>query len=188
MSTIVDGLEERIAHELRARREAQGLSMGALAERSGVSKAMIAKVEAGLSNPTATLLGRLCAGLGITLSALMASAEQGRLTLVPAGRQPTWTDPDTGMVRRLVLPRAGSSAVEVAHVLLPAHATVDYPVPPARPVRQHLVLDAGRLRFTYGDETVELRPGDALYAEIDGPTRFDTAGRPARYLLVQESA
>jgi basic membrane lipoprotein Med (substrate-binding protein (PBP1-ABC) superfamily) len=65
-----------MAAELRRRREELGLSLGGLSELSGVSKAMIGKIEAGGTSPTAGLLGRLCAGLGITLSALMAAAEE----------------------------------------------------------------------------------------------------------------
>ncbi|MGZ4401110.1 MAG: helix-turn-helix domain-containing protein [Gaiellaceae bacterium] len=62
-----------MAERLRARRLELGLSLAELARSSGVSKAMIAKVEATASSPTAGVLGRLCNGLGITMSALMAA-------------------------------------------------------------------------------------------------------------------
>ncbi|MEK9970656.1 MAG: helix-turn-helix transcriptional regulator, partial [Ferrovibrio sp.] len=58
---------------MKARREEQGLSLADLAERSGVSKAMISRIERREASPTAALLGRLCAGLDITLSGLMAA-------------------------------------------------------------------------------------------------------------------
>ena len=48
-----------LAAAVHAAREAQGLSTSALAERSGVSRAMIAKIERAEAQPTAALLGRL---------------------------------------------------------------------------------------------------------------------------------
>ncbi|MFS2051678.1 helix-turn-helix domain-containing protein, partial [Variovorax sp. CT11-76] len=58
-------IDALIAHRLLALRQTQGLSLSELAERSGVSKAMISKVERAQSSPTAVLLGRLAAGLGV---------------------------------------------------------------------------------------------------------------------------
>src|SRR5262249_24544852 len=73
---IVAGMSDRLAtsiaetvHDARA---ARGLTVSALAERSGVSRAMIAKIERGDAQPTAVLLGRLSAALGMTLSELVA--------------------------------------------------------------------------------------------------------------------
>ena len=60
--------DRKLGARLRLLREHQGLSLGALADRSGVSKAMIARVEKAQSSATAALLGRLCAGLGVRLS------------------------------------------------------------------------------------------------------------------------
>jgi len=60
-----------IATRLLALRQSQGLSLADLAERSGVSKAMISKVERAQSSPTAVLLGKLAAGLGVPLAQLL---------------------------------------------------------------------------------------------------------------------
>ena len=60
----------RLGRRLKATRLMRGLTLEQLAERSGVSRAMISRVERGESSPTAALLDRLCAGLGIVLSAL----------------------------------------------------------------------------------------------------------------------
>ncbi len=89
-------LTASIAETVRAAREAHGLSAAALADRSGVSRAMIAKVERAEAQPTAALLGRLSAALGLTLSELVARAEQSDRRLARADEQPVWTDPETG--------------------------------------------------------------------------------------------
>ena len=188
MPTPTD-IEGRIASNLKARRESLGLSLGQLATRSGVSKAMIAKVEAGLSSPTAGLLGKLCAGLGVTLSSLMNSVEAAGVAYFPADTQPSWRDPETGLVRTLVAAVSGRSDVEVARLKLPAGTIVEYALVPERPIRQHIYMLAGVVTFTIGGESNALSAGDCLFAVIDRPTRFEVpAGGPAEYLVIQGPA
>ena len=68
-------LSASLAATVQSARVAQDLSVNALAERSGVSRAMIGKIERGEAQPTAVLLGRLSGALGMTLSELVARAE-----------------------------------------------------------------------------------------------------------------
>src|SRR5262245_36689875 len=107
-------MERRIAEGIRKQREQLGISASDLAERSGVSRAMVSKIERLEVSPTAALLGRLCNGLGITLSSLIANAET---TVGPpiarAGEQPVWRDPDTGLIRTMVSPVNTGSKVEI---------------------------------------------------------------------------
>ena len=55
MSTIMDDTTPALAARLRLERDARGWSLGDLAQRSGVSKAMISKIERGEASPTAAL-------------------------------------------------------------------------------------------------------------------------------------
>src|SRR6202043_590120 len=78
MSTIVDDLDSRLGARLKIERERRGWSLTDLAQRSGVSRAMINKVERGEASPTASLLGRLSGAFGVTLSTLLARIETNR--------------------------------------------------------------------------------------------------------------
>jgi transcriptional regulator with XRE-family HTH domain len=94
-------VDERLAETVRAERERRGWTLAVLAERSGVSKAMISKVERGAASPTAALLGRLSGALGMTLSELLSAAEgdpdgTDTRSVTRRAEQPTWRDPDTG--------------------------------------------------------------------------------------------
>jgi transcriptional regulator with XRE-family HTH domain len=189
MTIVSDGLDLRMAARLRARRVELGLSLGDLAERSGVSKAMIAKVEAATSSPTAGVLGRLCAGLGITMSALMAAVEVEDATQLAAVDQPRWRDRATGLERVAVSPRTSFSAVEVARLRLRVGAVDDYTTPPSVAYAQHIVGIAGRVRFTLGQSSFDIGPGDCIAARIDRPTRFEVLGSDAaEYLVIVERA
>lgn len=155
-----------LAETVRLARSERGLSVAALADRSGVSRAMITKIERSEAQPTAVLLGRLSAALGLTLSQLVARAEGDAERLRPRDLQPTWADPETGYVRRAVT--APGEPVEVVEVSMPGGASVTYDA--AAYFRHHVLwVLAGRLEVTEGAHQHRLSTGDCL-----------TLGPPAR--------
>jgi transcriptional regulator with XRE-family HTH domain len=93
VSIIVDDPTPRIAARIREEREARDWSLADLAERSGVSRAMISKIERSEASPTAALLGRLSGAFGLTLSSLLARAELHSGRVLRANEQPQWKDP-----------------------------------------------------------------------------------------------
>ncbi|HKX43788.1 MAG TPA: helix-turn-helix transcriptional regulator, partial [Burkholderiaceae bacterium] len=64
-------LSAHIARRLKEERRQRGWSLDELAARSGVSRAMISKIERKVSTPTAVLLARLGDAMGVSLSSLM---------------------------------------------------------------------------------------------------------------------
>src|SRR6266511_6247314 len=124
--TMSAPLSASLAATLYAARLARELTASALAERSGVSRAMIGKIERGEAQPTAVLLGRLSGALGMTLSELVARAENTGDLLRRAADQPVWKDPATGYQRRAVSP-VTDGPLELVEVDLPAGASVSYP-------------------------------------------------------------
>ena len=179
-------LDDRIATRLLAERAGRGWSLEQLAERSGVSRAMISKVERGESSPTATVLGRLSAAFGLTLSQLLARAEQGRARLLNReGEQERWRDPDTGFERRALTPPGAASPLELVWGELPPKARVDYPASAFTFIEdQQIVVIAGRLTFTQGTQAYQLRAGDCLRLGPPADCRFENpGGAPCRYLV-----
>jgi transcriptional regulator with XRE-family HTH domain len=99
-----------LAARIKAERETRGWNVAELAERSGVSRAMIAKVEAGKSSPTAMLLGKFSGAFGITISTLLARAEDAiQARVLRYDQRLVWRDPQSGYVRRQVFPIPGST-------------------------------------------------------------------------------
>ena len=180
---MADSLTSSLAEAVHAARVSRGLSANALAERSGVSRAMIAKIERAEAQPTAALLGRLSGALGITLSELVARAEGDDRRLRRAADAPTWTDPATGYRRRAVSPPAGWP-LELVEVMLPAGAEVSYPADSYAFIHQQIWLIEGRLRFHEGDTVHDLEPGDCLQLGPPQPCTFSNpTGDPCRYLV-----
>jgi transcriptional regulator with XRE-family HTH domain len=183
---IDDDLDSRIASRLLAERTSRGWSLELLAERSGVSRAMISKVERGESSPTAAVLGRLSAAFGLTLSQLLARAEQGAARLLNReAEQERWRDPDTGFERRALTPPGSTAPLELVWGELPPKARVEYPASAFTFIEdQQIVVIAGRLAFTQGAQTHELRTGDCLRLGLPADCRFENpGGTPCRYLV-----
>jgi transcriptional regulator with XRE-family HTH domain len=187
MYTIVDDLDTRLGACIRIERQRRHWSLTDLAQRSGVSRTMINKVERGEASPTAALLGRLSGALGLTLSTLLARIEAihtGRLSR--AKDQLRWTDPATGYVRRQIAPAPGSDLpLDVVHVELPGGATVSFPAAAYAFVRQLVWVLDGCLTFIEGEATHRLGAGDCLElgAPADCTFRNDQSG-PCLYVVM----
>jgi transcriptional regulator with XRE-family HTH domain len=64
---------------LRAIREAKGLSIRELEERTGIDRAYISRVENGLQRPSLDFLGRVSKALGLSeLTSAVATVERFR--------------------------------------------------------------------------------------------------------------
>ena len=164
MSIIVDTLDARIGARVKIERENRGWSLTDLAQRSGVSRAMINKVERGEASPTASLLGRLAGAFGLTLSMLLARTETDHIgRLIRAKEQSRWTDPETGYIRRQIAPAPGSDIpLDVVQVELPAGASVTFPARNYVSVRQLIWMSDGCLTFIEGEVEHTLSAGDCL--------------------------
>src|SRR5271170_947250 len=76
-----------IGARVKALREAAGLSLRDLSERSGVSAPMLSQVERGETSPTLTVAARIASGLELRLSQLLRLDEDGTVTVVRAGQR-----------------------------------------------------------------------------------------------------
>ena len=186
MSNIEDTLDIRLGARIRREREIRGWSLGDLAERSGVSRSMINKIERADSSPTASLLGRLSGAFGLTLSTLLARSEvfpSGRVHR--AGDQTQWRDPETGYLRRQICPVPGSDLpLDIVQVVLPPGASVSFPSAAYTFIRQIIWVLAGRLAFVEGDQAHDLGPGDCLELGAPADCAFRNAtGKSCTYVV-----
>src|ERR1700754_434382 len=161
MDTLIDESSARIARRLRLERDSRGWSLADLAERSGVSKATISKIERAEVSPTAVILVRLAGAFDLTLAGLMLRAEGEGERLSRAAEQPVWRDPETGYVRRQVFSRP-DHPVELVRVELPARQQVTLPAASYAHIRQLVWVRSGSLVITEMGERHMLGAGDCL--------------------------
>jgi transcriptional regulator with XRE-family HTH domain len=180
---MATALSSSISATVREARLARGLTVSALAEASGVSRAMIAKVEHDEAQPTAALLGRLSGALGMSLSELVARAEGDGGRLARAADQRVWTDPGTGYRRRALSPTPGGP-IELVEVELPAGASVAYPADAFTFLHHQIWVLEGELRFREGEVEHRLLAGDCLALGPPAPCVYENqTGDECRYLV-----
>jgi transcriptional regulator with XRE-family HTH domain len=161
MTTILDEPGARLARRLRLERDTRGWSLADLAERSGVAKATISKIERGEVSPTAVILVRLAGAFDLTLAGLLLRAEGEGQRLSRAAEQPVWRDPETGYLRKQVFCRP-DHPLELVQVELPAGRRVVLPASSYALIRQVVWVQSGELVILEGGERHLLRAGDCL--------------------------
>ena len=185
MNTIEDSINQRIGARIRLERESRGWSLTELAERAGVSRAMIHKIERGESSPTATLLGRLSGAFGISMSMLIARAEMQEGKLLRLADQPVWHDPQSHYLRRHVSPRS-DLPIDLVQIELPAGSNIPMPASSYVQARQLIWLQQGELVFVEGDVRHEMKAGDCLELGPPNDCRFiNETAQTCVYLVVR---
>jgi transcriptional regulator with XRE-family HTH domain len=176
-----------VGNRIRALREAMGLSLRDLAERSGVSAPMLSQVERGETSPTLAVAGKIAAGLELSLSQLLRLDEGESVSVVPAdGRR------RGGGVRghsyEIVTPGLPGQRAEVSlHVLKPGAATGGPDDPPMHEpgARETAVVTGGQLRLICDGTTYDLKEGDSVTFDADLPHHFENPdGSEARFFAV----
>ena len=176
-----------MGERVRALRRERGWTLELLAERSGVSRAMISKLERGEKNPTLVVAARVAEGLGVSLSQLVGIEARREIVVVPKERRMVMRDPETGFERQLLSPSFGGELEFIRNVVPEGSTSGEFP-PHRRGVEEYVVVEKGRLRAILGSEEHVLEEGDAAYFEADVAHRFDNVGvGECSYYLVIDS-
>ncbi|QCX49931.1 helix-turn-helix domain-containing protein [Ralstonia pseudosolanacearum] len=181
------GVNERIARRVRDLRAARGYTLDALAARCGVSRSMISLIERGAASPTAVVLDKLAAGLGVSLASLFGGEREGvpAQPLMRRAQQAQWRDPASGYVRRNLSPPDWPSPIQLVEVHFPAGARVAYETGGREHAMQQQVwVIEGRIDVMLGNQRHELHPGDCLAMRLDQPLIFSNpTSRAAHYVV-----
>jgi transcriptional regulator with XRE-family HTH domain len=178
-----------VGPRVKALREAEGLSLRDLSERSGVSAPMLSQVERGETSPTLQVASRIASGLQLRLSQLLRLDEQGTVTIVHPGERRAG---GTGGHRYEILtpPLPGQRAEVSRHVLAPGAATGGPGDPPMHEpgARETAIVERGALRLLIDGAEHVLGPGDCVTFDADLPHHFENDGKEEAVLLAIVSA
>jgi XRE family transcriptional regulator, regulator of sulfur utilization len=166
-----------VGPRVRALREAMGLSLRDLAERSGVSAPMLSQVERGETSPTLAVAGRIASGLELTLSQLLRLDEGGHLVVTREGRRRSHKHGGHGF-EELTPPLPGQRADVSLHVLEPGAGTGGAGDPPMHEPgsRETAVVLDGELALVVDGARHELGAGDSVTFDADLPHHFENDG------------
>jgi XRE family transcriptional regulator, regulator of sulfur utilization len=177
-----------LGHRVRALRDAMGLSLRGLAQRSGVSAQMLSQVERGETSPSVAVAGRIADGLELSLSQLVRLNEGQGVAVVRVRERRDGGVGSPGHRFELLTPPLPGQRAEVSVHLLAPGATTAGPgdVPIHEPgSRETAFVDEGRLRLVCDGQPYDLDEGDAVTFEADLPHRFENpSARATRFYAV----
>jgi len=181
-----------LARRIQALRQAGGLDLADVSQRTGLSEGELTAIEEGRLSPPLGVLMKLAKALGSEMGTLIAGGAQAAHAVVRASqRQPISRragDADTsyGYSYEHLAAAKANRAMEPFVVTLHPHAE-------AKPASQHdgqefiFVLE-GRMEAVVGEVREVLDPGDSIYYDSGAPHYVRALGdQPARILAVLTS-
>jgi transcriptional regulator with XRE-family HTH domain len=175
-----------VGPRIRALRDAMGLSLRDLSDRSGVSAPMLSQVERGETSPTLAVAAKIAAGLELTLSQLLRLDEGQHVSVSRASGRRVSTR-GGHRIEELTPPLPGQRADVSLHVLEPGATTGGRTDPPMHEPgsRETAVVLAGTLALIVDGTRYELPEGDGVTFDADLPHHFENDGEePTRFIAV----
>lgn len=180
-------LERIIAAQVKAYRGAAGVSVGEMAQRVGISKAMLSKIENAQTSCSLTTLARLAAGLGVPVTALFRGVDAEReVVFVPAGHgaQIVRRGSREGHLYQLLGALRGPHKRMEAVLVTLTEASEVFPLF-QHPGTELLYMLEGEMVYGHGESRYTMRPGDALQFDGEGAHGpEELIGLPATFLSV----
>jgi transcriptional regulator with XRE-family HTH domain len=153
----------------------RGLSLEKLAQKSGVSRAMLGQVELGQSAPTINVLWKIARALDVTFATLIQAREAGGSTVLKKAHSKVLSSQGGQFSSRALFPFDGPRRAEFYELRLAPHAA-EVAEAHAPGTVENLVVSEGQLELVVGRETHRLESGDAIVFEADVAHTYTNAG------------
>ena len=155
-----------VGANLRRLRVRRGLSLEKLAQKSGVSRAMLGQIELGQSAPTINVLWKIARALDVTFATLIQAREAGGPTVLKKAAAKVLTSQGGQFTSRALFPFDGPRRAELYELRLAPHAEEAADAHAAGTL-ENLVVSRGQLHLVVGKDTHRLEAGDAIVFEAD---------------------
>jgi transcriptional regulator with XRE-family HTH domain len=155
---------QSIASTLRTIRRDRGLTLQEVADRAGLSLAMVSKIENAQASPSLRTLAQLSQALGVPVPVFFRElSDQEDASFVAAGQGIELTRPGSryGYRYELLAAQLGSRRVLQPYLVTIAPDAAPYPLFQHTGSEFIYVLE-GSLVYRYGSTTYALAPGDSL--------------------------
>jgi transcriptional regulator with XRE-family HTH domain len=161
----------RIGAQLKAARLAARMSMAEVADKAGLTKGFVSKLERDLVNVSVASLIRLCDALGVSVGSLFQAS---RGEVVRRAAYPPINFGGTGVSEYLLTPSGEKRMQAILSDIQPGGGSGDEPYTLPTDVEFVFVL-AGELEMTVAGEQVTLEQGDAFTFPADTERTFRAA-------------
>ncbi|MFV2117926.1 helix-turn-helix domain-containing protein [Streptomyces sp. Act-28] len=176
-------------NRVRQLRKERLMTLEALAERAGVTKSYLSKVERGHSTPSIAVSAALARALDAPLDSLFADSEQlTDITVTRAGeRRPLTPEGEPGSRYEGIALQASTKRM-TPFMLYPPHDADSTPFRD-HPGEEFLFVHQGRAELLLPSRSIRLEPGDSVYFKATTPHKVRSLGddRAALLLLVSDA-
>ncbi|MFW5683702.1 MAG: helix-turn-helix domain-containing protein [Spirochaetota bacterium] len=158
----------QIGSNIQRIRKEQGLTLEVLAERSGVSKAMLSQIESDKVNPTVLTIWKIARGLEVELDAILKGSWEParRFSVTRADDVVVLDTADNGPHIRVYSPLPMAEDLEIYQLSFdPGSELVSGAHAPRS--EEYLTVLEGRVRVEAGERSAELGPGDFIVYHCD---------------------
>lgn len=188
MTENADDILTRLPARLKETRRAQGLSLEAVANLSGVSRSMVSQIERGESSPTIATLWNLTRALQVDFAGLLdGGAEKDQMILLRAADVPCIDNMGQGCRIRILSPPEDAGQHEIYDLRFERGGALNSQ-PHARGALEQLTVIDGRLQVASGSAVNQLGVGDTARYAADVPHAITAPDGPARAFLIVKNA
>lgn len=188
MTDNSDSILNALPARLKDARKAQGLSLDAISNLSGVSRSMVSQIERGESSPTIATLWNLTRALNVDFAGLMAQETFGdRVDVLRASEVPTIENMGNFCQISILSPPQEAGGHEVYDIAFESGGYLKSK-PHTRGTIEQLTVLEGSVRVISGSATSELLTGDTARYAVDVPHEIlATDGKARVFLIVKPS-
>ncbi len=182
-----------VGENVARHRQARGLSMETVAERSGIRVDLLEKLEGGKAVPSLRAIWHLATALQVPFGMLLANtvlaqASDPDFRIQPSDRGSVIVDA-AGSFRSRVLYLQGDPRTPEVYELTLDPGCFEPAEPHAAGTYEHIVVKSGTLVIKAGEKEGRLGPGDTIFFRADIPHSYENPGsEPAVAHLVMQYA
>ena len=188
MTENTDDILTLLPARLKEARRAQGLSLEAVANLSGVSRSMVSQIERGESSPTIATLWNLTRALQVDFAGLLEAGDmQDRVDVLRAADVPKIENMGQGCRIRILSPPEDVGGHEVYDIRFETGGELNSQ-PHTRGTVEQLTALEGTVRVVSGNAQDHLRAGDTARYAADVPHAITAPDGPARVFLIVKNA
>jgi len=159
---------------IRNFRQAHNESLQTLADRSGVSRSMIAQIESAQKSPTLAVLAKLAQAMNITLEDLVkppGDSQQGEIII--ASKENLVSKKGSAFVCHLLSSKSASNPADMYSFYFKIHGNTAFSANPIAGAVKYLWVETGTLTVHLAGETLQVLAGQGIKLKASTPHKFE---------------
>lgn len=166
----MEPIHVKLGKNLKSIRNSRGLSLDKVAELTGVSKAMLAQVERGVSSPSISIIWKIANGLHLSFTSLIEE-QSPSISIVNSGDMDPLLEEEGSFRSYPLFPFSPHKQFEIYFVEMDPHCYHESEAHSAG-VEEYIMLLQGSLEITINGSNYTIKPNGSLRFIADQPHSY----------------